>query len=102
MPNLSKALHSIPMFPGKVRLVHALGKVEVKRNGPTAYCSAPGGIILQVSLLDRIQREMWGGCYEPHVTACVAALLRAGDIFLDIGAHVGYHAALAAAIVGHS
>jgi len=97
---LSKTLHSIRKFPGKLRVVHALAKGVARRSGPTACCSPLRGVTLQVNLLDRIQREMWGGCYEPHIAACIAALLGHGDTFLDVGAHIGFHATLAASFVG--
>jgi FkbM family methyltransferase len=52
-----------------------------------------------VDLGDRIQRQMWCGCYEPHVTRCLRAILRKGDTFIDIGAHIGYHSFFAAKLV---
>jgi FkbM family methyltransferase len=53
-----------------------------------------------IDLRDRIQREMWCGCFEPHVTSCLVAILRPGDTFLDVGAHIGYHSVTAALLVG--
>jgi len=38
--------------------------------------------------------------YEPHVTAQVASMLKEGDVFVDIGANIGYFTLLAAKIVG--
>ncbi|MCI0647388.1 MAG: FkbM family methyltransferase [Chloroflexi bacterium] len=38
--------------------------------------------------------------YEPYVTAEVRQLLKPGDVFLDIGANIGYFTLLAAALVG--
>lgn len=55
-----------------------------------------------VDLRDRIQRQMWRGCYEPHVTAALRRILRPGDIFVDLGAHIGYHSYFAAGLVGAS
>ncbi|MGH9716599.1 MAG: FkbM family methyltransferase [Candidatus Acidiferrales bacterium] len=43
---------------------------------------------------------MWGGCYEPHVQWALKQMLEPGDVFLDVGAHIGYHAVLASALVG--
>lgn len=40
------------------------------------------------------------GVWEPHVTAVVRALLRSGDVFVDVGAHVGYYTLLGASVVG--
>lgn len=36
-----------------------------------------------VDLRDRIQRQMWCGCYEPHVIRALRGILRDGDVFLD-------------------
>jgi len=40
------------------------------------------------------------GTYEPMETACVKLLLKPGQTFVDIGAHIGYYTLLAAEIVG--
>lgn len=45
---------------------------------------------------------MWCGVYEPHVSLLLSAILRAGDVFIDVGAHVGYHSFFAARHVGAS
>jgi FkbM family methyltransferase len=38
--------------------------------------------------------------YEPETTMLVAAVLRPGDVFVDVGAHVGYFSMIAASLVG--
>jgi FkbM family methyltransferase len=43
---------------------------------------------------------MWFGCYEPEVGAILTEVLRPGEVFLDVGAHIGYFAALGAGAVG--
>lgn len=40
--------------------------------------------------------------YEPHVTTVVKDLLKEGDVFLDIGANVGYFTMLASSLVKSS
>jgi len=60
------------------------------------------GAEFYVDLRDRIQRQMWCGCYEPHVMRALRGILRAGDVFLDLGAHIGYHSYFAAGLVGPS
>lgn len=40
------------------------------------------------------------GQWEPTVTAAVQALLEPGDVFIDIGANIGYFSLLASQIVG--
>lgn len=38
--------------------------------------------------------------YEPHVTAAIRTLLRPGDVFVDVGANIGFFANMAASLVG--
>lgn len=40
------------------------------------------------------------GMFEPALTEMVARLLRPGDLFYDVGAHLGYYSILASEIVG--
>ena len=40
------------------------------------------------------------GAYEPHVAATLDRLLGPGDVFVDVGANVGYHAFRASSRVG--
>jgi FkbM family methyltransferase len=38
--------------------------------------------------------------YEPHVTSVLRSILREGDVFLDVGANLGYFTLLASSVVG--
>ena len=58
------------------------------------------GVRFETDLSDRIQRQMWAGTYEPHVRACLDALLEPGHVYFDVGGHIGYHAVAAAHKVG--
>ncbi len=40
------------------------------------------------------------GVYEPVETALVRRLLRPGQVFVDVGAHIGYYSVIAADVVG--
>lgn len=40
------------------------------------------------------------GFYEPYLTAVLDSLLQPGDVFIDIGANIGYHSLRAARSVG--
>ena len=40
------------------------------------------------------------GVWEPHVTPVMRRLLWPGDVFVDVGAHIGYYTLLGARIVG--
>jgi FkbM family methyltransferase len=58
------------------------------------------GRLLRCDLSDRTQRTMYLGLFEPSETVLVARHLRPGDIFIDIGAHIGWFTTLAADRVG--
>ena len=55
---------------------------------------------MRCDLRDVIQRQMYYRIYEPDETPFVIGRLRPGDVFLDVGANVGYYALLAAEAVG--
>jgi FkbM family methyltransferase len=40
------------------------------------------------------------GFYEPNISALIESILTNGDVFLDIGANIGYHSLLASKLVG--
>lgn len=42
------------------------------------------------------------GRYEPHETIVVQRILKPGQMFVDVGAHIGYYTVMAANIVGPS
>jgi FkbM family methyltransferase len=46
--------------------------------------------------------QIFDGGYEPHVAATLDRLLQPGDVFVDVGANVGYHAFRASQRVGNS
>jgi hypothetical protein len=61
------------------------------------------GLRLFVSRDDPCNRSLWEeGCYEPHLTAAIASVLRPGMVVWNVGANVGFHAMCAARAVGAS
>jgi FkbM family methyltransferase len=96
----SAALSSIPLFPGKVRVTDLLARIAAITGGGWGTRSLGNDATIRLDLSDRIERQMWGGCYEPHVQRSLRALLQPGDGFVDVGAHVGYHSVLGSALVG--
>jgi FkbM family methyltransferase len=97
---LSTALGAVPLVRGKYRLVSAIAVARARWGSHWGYCSVGTGATIRVDLNDRIQQLMWGHCYENHIQKCFSALLSPGSVYLDVGAHIGYHAVLAASIVG--
>jgi len=62
---------------------------------------------LSLDLNQYSQKIIWnfiseGHSYEPETCEFAESVLKAGDCFLDIGAHIGYFSILAAKIVGHN
>jgi FkbM family methyltransferase len=78
--------------PGQGRLVDAIGRLAGWMGGGRAVVSPWPGVRFETDLTDRIQRQMWAGTYEPHVRACFDALIEPGDVYFDVGGHIGYHA----------
>lgn len=101
-PRWTSWLGSLPSFRGKVRLIDVAAAVLrfTGENERKLYLCE--GAEFWVDLRDRIQRQMWCGCYEPHVMEALRRILRPGDAFVDLGAHIGYHSYFAAGIVGAS
>lgn len=93
-------LGTLPPFPGKLRALDGAAKVTRWLRGNERVVKLWPQAPFYVDLNDRIQRQMWMGCYEPHVSRCLTALLCPGHAFLDIGAHIGYHSYFAAGLVG--
>lgn len=82
--------------PGQGRLVDGLGRLAGWIGGDLAVSSPWPGVRFETDLSDRIQRQMWAGTYEPHVRACLDALVEPGHVYFDVGGHIGYHAVAAA------
>lgn len=89
-----------PPFQGKNLLIDRLARVFCSFGKPVREYSPWPGTQFTVDLRDRIQRQMWCSSYEPHITHCLNAILRPGDVFLDVGAHIGYHSFFGAKLVG--
>lgn len=100
MQNLHSLFSALPPFPGKLPLGDFLGRMRNRLGGAHASFRLSPATRFEVDLQDRVQRQMWAGCYEPHVRKCLEILLADGDVFVDVGAHIGYVTAIAAQRVG--
>lgn len=59
------------------------------------------GLWMQLNARDLIQQTILvDGVWDPSLTTFVENTLRAGDVFIDVGAHVGYFTLLASRRVG--
>jgi FkbM family methyltransferase len=61
------------------------------------------GFSIVAGLADQVGKDLFfHGVYEPITTAVIKHLLRPGDIFMDVGANIGFFALLAARLVGRT
>src|SRR5205814_351485 len=59
------------------------------------------GSVMKIDTRDAIQRFVYFfGVFEPTITKYLMESLRRSDIYIDIGANVGYHSLLASKLVG--
>ncbi len=59
------------------------------------------GVRMRIRFPDKIQKHIYlFGVWEPGITRFVKSRLRPGDLFIDVGANVGYYTLLAAKRVG--
>jgi FkbM family methyltransferase len=96
----ARVLRSAGQFRGKARLADLLGRFTSSWTGGRGTFSVTSKETVTIDLRDRIQRLMWGAAYEPHVRKCLTALLRPGDTFVDVGAHIGFFSLIASSLVG--
>lgn len=61
------------------------------------------GATFAVDTQDLIQRYLYlFGVWEPHMTRWLQRRLKPGDVFVDVGANIGYYSVLASRLVGAS
>ena len=59
------------------------------------------GFRMNLDLSEHIDKFIYyWGCWEPNETWVMEKILRPGDTYVDIGAHIGYHSLLGAHFVG--
>ena len=85
---------------GKSQLVEAI--VKLATAAPTTHVvSTIVGPRIAVAFPDLIQRSLYCfGVWEPTTTRFIQCRLEPGDVFIDIGANIGYHSCCASAHVG--
>lgn len=93
---LYRALLRGPKFRGRHRLENALRRLLAP-----AVDAAPEGLRMQLDAQEWLQISLLAGEeQEPRTIALQKRLLRPGDVSIDVGAHVGFHALVAARCVG--
>ena len=73
----------------------------VKRTGILFISQTKYGFKIHTDTNDFIQRAVFNfGIWEPDVSAAISKMLKPGDLFVDVGANIGYYTLLASKIVG--
>lgn len=68
---------------------------------PLKSCILMNSIRFQIDLdIDPVMERMYYGLYEIEITSLLRKYLRQGDIFIDVGANVGYISAFGLGLVG--
>jgi FkbM family methyltransferase len=94
----------IPEIPGKWRLRRYLEATAERIALPEqALVRIADGNRLSLNATEFLDRQIYlFGSWEDHVGAVLDRILRPGDVFVDVGGNIGYHALHAARLVGPS
>src|SRR5436190_5065280 len=91
-----------PIEIGKWRVVDFLRK-RLIRDPVHEIIRVVGGIWMDVETTDYLQREIFVyHDFEPNIRREISRTLKSGDLFIDIGANVGFYALQASNAVGRS
>ena len=95
-----QAVRRVPLDHARARLYRGFSWPLVQAVDVRLIVRTTGGR-MEVDTGDALgQVVAVSGVWEPNLTAVVERLLRPGDVFVDLGAHVGYYTILAADLVG--
>ena len=88
---------------GKASLVRHYLNAGLRDHPRRVVSRTQFGAMLTTDTQDLIQRYIHiFGVWEPHLTAWLQRRLRPGDVFIDVGANVGYYTLLASQLVGEA
>jgi len=72
-------------------------------NGRAFTARTTCGFAVSGDALDLVQRYIYlYGVWEPNLTHWISGSLKPGDVFIDVGANIGYFSLLASRLVGHA
>jgi FkbM family methyltransferase len=87
----------LPHFKGKTRIEELLRRLLWTPHGTIVA----HGIRMELDPAEWIQMQLLKRNWiEPRTLELYAELLRSGDVFVDVGAHVGFHSLVARQLVG--
>jgi FkbM family methyltransferase len=92
-----------PLSQGRFVFYRLYGKVYDLGIMKPVQITLPTGIRMELDGRDFVtQTLLMTEIWEPEVTQWVTSSLKPGDVFVDVGAHVGYYTLLAGKLVGES
>ncbi len=98
---LQQYLRHFPFAFGKAYVWNRVVGRLVQKQKRNLKARTTFGAVIDIDCRDAIQRWVYFfGIFEPCITAYMRRILRPGDVFIDIGANVGYYALLGAKLVG--
>jgi FkbM family methyltransferase len=87
----------LPHFKGKTRIEELLRRMLWIPNQTVVF----GGARMELDPAEWMQMQLLKGNWlEPRTLELYAKLLQPGDVFVDVGAHVGFHSLVARQLVG--
>jgi len=79
-----------------IRHPNFVGPIRWERTVRTAF-----GAVMKVNFQEMLGRKLiLGESHEPELTERIRGALRPGDVFVDVGANIGYYTLLASRMVG--
>lgn len=92
-----KHLLRLPLFRGKSRLEELYRRYYVCRSPERVV----HGLLMDLDPLEWSQAEILAqGLVEPKTTKLIGRIIRPGDVYVDVGAHVGFHTLVARHFLG--
>ncbi|MFH8404300.1 FkbM family methyltransferase [Streptomyces sp. NPDC018019] len=86
---------------GKADIVDSFLNSELRDHPRIRRARTRFGATFVTDTQDLIQRYIYlFGVWEPHLTRWLERRLRPGDVFVDVGANIGYYSLLASRLVG--
>jgi FkbM family methyltransferase len=99
--NIARAFLRSPIEKGRWRAERIVNRWAIN-NPDRVIAKVAGGFRMLLDTSDFLQRMLYTmGDFDPPVRKAIQRLLKPGDVFIDIGANVGFYALCASKIIGN-
>ncbi len=93
----------IPLETGRFRIWKSFFRTRAARAGMKMRATAFFGAAFDLDLSDFVQSSIYAfGGWEPVISTYIVNNLKRGDVFIDIGANIGYYTIMSSCLVGDS